>query len=105
MTRILVVDDEAFSRRAITQALEKAKLRSTVVEDPNAAPPPNQPDNPPTQELDVYKKAGSGFAGIGIGVFLPIAAGHGPTLELGLMRLFPSNGTALALSLGYALGV
>ncbi|MEI2725379.1 MAG: response regulator [Verrucomicrobiota bacterium] len=34
--RILVVDDEAFSRRAITQALEKAKLRSTVVEDPNA---------------------------------------------------------------------
>lgn len=34
--RILVVDDEAFSRRAITQALEKAKLQSTVVEDPNA---------------------------------------------------------------------
>ena len=81
------------------------KSKVQVVEDPNAAPPPNQPDNPPTQELDVYKKAGSGFAGIGIGVFLPIAAGHGPTLELGLMRLFPSNGTALALSLGYALGV
>lgn len=33
---ILVVDDEVFSRRAITQALEKAKLKSTAVEDPNA---------------------------------------------------------------------
>ncbi len=32
---ILVVDDEVFSRRAITRALEKAKLKSTAVEDPN----------------------------------------------------------------------
>lgn len=35
--KILVVDDEAISRRAITYALEKAKLKSTGVEDPNAA--------------------------------------------------------------------
>jgi len=34
---ILVVDDEAISRRAITYALEKAKLKSTSVEDPLAA--------------------------------------------------------------------
>ncbi len=34
---ILVVDDEAISRRAVTYALEKAKLKSTNVEDPNAA--------------------------------------------------------------------
>ena len=34
---ILVVDDEAISRRAITYALEKAKLKSVNVEDPNAA--------------------------------------------------------------------
>ena len=32
---ILVVDDEVFSRRAITQALEKAKLKSIAIEDPN----------------------------------------------------------------------
>ncbi len=32
---ILVVDDDAISRRAISQALEKAKLKSTAVEDPN----------------------------------------------------------------------
>ena len=32
---ILVVDDDVISRRAITQALGKAKLKSTAVEDPN----------------------------------------------------------------------
>lgn len=34
---ILVVDDEAISRRAVTYALEKAKLKSVSVEDPNLA--------------------------------------------------------------------
>src|SRR5205823_5691731 len=34
---ILVVDDEAISRRAITYALEKAKLKSVSLEDPIAA--------------------------------------------------------------------
>ena len=35
--RILVVDDEIISRRAIIYALEKAQLQSVSVEDPNAA--------------------------------------------------------------------
>jgi DNA-binding response OmpR family regulator len=35
--QILVVDDEAISRRAVTYALEKAKLKSVSVEDPNLA--------------------------------------------------------------------
>ena len=35
--KILVVDDEAISRRAVTYALEKAKLKSTSLEDPVAA--------------------------------------------------------------------
>jgi DNA-binding response OmpR family regulator len=34
---ILVVDDEAISRRAVTYALEKAKLKSVSAEDPHAA--------------------------------------------------------------------
>ena len=34
---ILVVDDEAISRRAVTYALEKAKLKSVSVEDPQLA--------------------------------------------------------------------
>lgn len=35
--QILVVDDEAISRRAITTALDRAKLKSTAVEDPRMA--------------------------------------------------------------------
>lgn len=35
--KILVVDDELLSRRAVTHALEKARLKSTDVEDPLAA--------------------------------------------------------------------
>jgi len=35
--KILVVDDEVISRRAITYALEKARLKSVNVEEPNAA--------------------------------------------------------------------
>jgi PleD family two-component response regulator len=35
--RVLVVDDEAISRRAVVHALDKAKLKSTDVEDPNTA--------------------------------------------------------------------
>src|SRR6185369_6149775 len=34
---ILVVDDEILSRRAITYALEKAGLKTTSLEDPQAA--------------------------------------------------------------------
>jgi DNA-binding response OmpR family regulator len=37
VTNILVVDDEAISRRAITYALEKAKLKSVSIEDPLSA--------------------------------------------------------------------
>ncbi len=36
-TNILVVDDEAISRRAVTHALEKAKLKSVSMEDPQLA--------------------------------------------------------------------
>ena len=37
MTKVLVVDDEAIAVRAITYALEKAKLKSVGVEDPARA--------------------------------------------------------------------
>lgn len=36
-SNILVVDDEALSRRAVTHALDRAKLKSTGVDDPNVA--------------------------------------------------------------------
>jgi len=80
-------------------------FKVTVVEDQNAPPPPNQPDNPPVQELDGYKKLGSGFAGIGVGAYLPAGREHGPSLELSYLALFPTSGNALTLSLGYAYGI
>ncbi|HVV74142.1 MAG TPA: response regulator, partial [Verrucomicrobiae bacterium] len=36
-SQVLVVDDEAISRRAVTYALEKAKLKAVSVEDPQVA--------------------------------------------------------------------
>ncbi|HTL57556.1 MAG TPA: response regulator [Candidatus Limnocylindrales bacterium] len=36
-TNVLVVDDEAISRRAVTYALEKAKIKCVAVEDPQVA--------------------------------------------------------------------
>jgi CheY-like chemotaxis protein len=36
-SNILVVDDETISRRAVTHALERAKLKSISVDDPNVA--------------------------------------------------------------------
>ncbi len=77
----------------------------TVAENQAVPPPPSQPDNPPVQTLDAYKKTGSGFAELGAGGYLAIGRQHGAVLELGVMQLFPSSGTALFLSLGYVLGV
>ena len=37
VVNVLVVDDEAISRRAVTYALEKAKLKSVAVDDPQVA--------------------------------------------------------------------
>ncbi len=82
-----------------------AKQSVSVVEDPNAPPPPNQPDNPPIQDLDAYKKMGSGFAGLGGGARLGLGSGFDIAGELSLLQLFPSSGTTLSLAMGlqYAL--
>jgi hypothetical protein len=81
-----------------------ASIQVNVYEDPNTPPPPNQPDNPPRQRLDAYKKMGSGFLGAGAGVYLPLSAHSGPSLELAALGMFPSTGTDLRLTLGYGFG-
>jgi hypothetical protein len=82
-----------------------AKIGVDVVEDPNVPPPPNQPDNPPSQHLDAYKKMGFSFAGAGLGAYLPASAANGARFELGLAGLFPSSGLAAFLSAGWVFGV
>jgi hypothetical protein len=81
-----------------------AHIGVDVVEDPNAPPPPNQPDNPPGQHLDAYKKMGYSFVGAGAGAWFPLSPASGVRLELGAMQLFPSTGTALYLAGGLAFG-
>ncbi len=81
-----------------------AHLGVDVVENQSVPPPPNQLDNPPTQHLDAYKKMGSGFGGVGVGGYLPFGQANGALFELMLLELFPSSGTALSLSAGWAFG-
>lgn len=75
-----------------------------VVEDPKKPPPPAQIDNPKSQTLDVYRRAGQGFAGGGVGAMYAFTPGFGMTLDLRLMQFFPTGGTALAPTLGFAAG-
>lgn len=72
-----------------------------VVEDTSKPPPAAQPTNPPSQTLDAYQKAGTGWVGGGLSLayaFLPSSAF---VLHLKVMQLFPSTGTVLAPEFGY----
>ena len=79
--------------------------RVVVREDPNAAPPAAQLDNPPVQELAAYQRAGPGFAGAGLGVFAPLGDAKGLIADARAIALFPSTGSALSLSVGVAWGL
>jgi hypothetical protein len=68
-------------------------------------PPASQLDNPPTQTLEAYKKAGSGFASGGIGTFLPFGSASGLLADLRFSVLFPTTGFAASLGVSGALGL
>jgi hypothetical protein len=82
-----------------------AKNTVTVFEDPNVPAPPNQPDNPASQDLDAYKKMGLFFAGAGMGAYFPFGSSHGLTTELRFLFLFPDTGFVTGGALGYVLGL
>lgn len=78
---------------------------STVkVFEASVPPPPSQLDNPPTQTLDAWKKTGLSFMAVGGGVYVPVMAHSGMTLEARLLLLFPDAGVAPELTVGYAFG-
>lgn len=54
--------------------------------------------------LDAYRKAGTGFAGLGFGVMIPFAGSSGIVPELRALEMLGSSATAFDLSIGYALG-
>ncbi len=53
--------------------------------------------------LDAWHKTGKGFAGLGLGMMIPIGS-SGIIPEARLMQLFGTSATAFDFSLGYAYG-
>ncbi|MBX3211315.1 MAG: hypothetical protein KF850_04720 [Labilithrix sp.] len=77
-----------------------SKLSLTVREDPTAAPPPSQLDNPERQTLDVYKKTGTGFAAVGGGVAAATSRSLIWRFALEATAAFPAFGLGAALEAG-----
>ncbi|HEX3594337.1 MAG TPA: hypothetical protein VHU80_04525 [Polyangiaceae bacterium] len=81
------------------------KSKVTVQENTMVPPPVNQLDNPASQTLTAYQKAGAGFAGVGAGMFIPVGAHGGLIGDLRVIQLFPTSGTALSLDVSGAFGL
>ncbi len=104
---------QAFSTKAIGTFVELSaglaevdgKGKVTVKENQAVPPPVSQVDNPATQSLTAYQKAGAGFAGVGAGMFFPAAGHFGLIADLRVIQLFPSSGTALSLDVSGAFGL
>jgi hypothetical protein len=79
-------------------------LRVFVEEDTSKPPPVAQPSNPALQTLDAYKKAGTGFVGGGVAAAFAVSRSSAFFLNLKVMQLFPSSGTAMAPEVGYEYG-
>ncbi|AKT42076.1 hypothetical protein [Chondromyces crocatus] len=78
--------------------------RVFIREDQSVPPPTSQLDNPPTQTLSAYKRAGTGFVGGGAAVTWAVTRATGFTLGLRVTRFFPSAGTAFSPEIGWNLG-
>jgi hypothetical protein len=76
-----------------------------VAEDTAISPPPHQLDNPAAQSLQAYRRSGPGFAGAGLGLFVPTASRTGLVLDLRGIGLFPTPGAAVSLAASLALGL
>jgi hypothetical protein len=81
------------------------KSQVTVHENTQVPPNANQLDNPPVQKLDAYQKMGSGFAGGGVGAFLPFGSAFGLLADLRFSVFFPSPGATLSLGVSGAFGL
>jgi len=81
------------------------KKSVTVREDTSVPPPVGQLDNPPLQRLDAWHKSGVGFAGAGLGAFLPFGERFGVLADLRAIVLFPTPGFGLSAGISMALGL
>jgi hypothetical protein len=67
-----------------------------ILEDSSEPPPVSQLDNPPSQSLRAYKKAGTGFLGGGAAVAYAVYPHLSFSVGLKVMQMFPSSGTIIA---------
>jgi hypothetical protein len=74
------------------------KTRVHVREDPTV--PPRQEGNPLEQTLDVWKRAGDGFVGVGGGFAFAIDRHMSGVAEVALSQMFPFGAFVIAPSLG-----
>jgi hypothetical protein len=66
---------------------------------------PSTQANPPGQPLDAWRKMGTSFVGPGVGAYYALSEKTGLTAELRYLLLFPTSGSAMSFSLGFALGI
>ncbi|HKQ70829.1 MAG TPA: hypothetical protein VJT73_15890 [Polyangiaceae bacterium] len=78
------------------------KFRDIVYE--NTAMATAQPDNPPSQTLDVWSSYGPWFAGAGAGAMFATSSAAGVIVEVEVARTFPIQSTIVAPSLAFAVG-
>jgi hypothetical protein len=60
---------------------------------------------PPNQTLQVWRKSGPGFAGLGGGLMIPTGPAGGVLIEVKFEALFGNSGFALSPTVGYAIGL
>jgi hypothetical protein len=79
-----------------------AKVSTRITEHTLAEDSLADPDG--NQTVDVYRKAGTGFAGIGAGVMYALSPKGGIVFDLKLMQMFPVSATVIAPEIGYSFG-
>lgn len=99
--------DHAYATEAFTPYLlaegglaeADSKHRVTLVEDTTKV---SKQKNPAHQDLDAWKRMGRGYAGLGLGGFLPLSQSGGLAFELEGRLMFPANGFVIAPGAFYA---
>lgn len=83
-------------------AMVDVKAESRVREDPTA--PSFQGGNDLEQTVDLWKRAGDGFVGVGAGLAVPLGAGVALAAEVAALHAFPFSALVIAPSAGLMLG-
>jgi hypothetical protein len=90
-------------RFSATLALGYAEVDATVPADVYASVSAYRAGQ--SQNFDAWKKTGNGFGSVGLGAMYAFTRDSGLLLEVKGLEMFPTTGTALAVQLGYVIGL